>query len=102
MRVLRGDGQGPVRAPVELVAVPGLQRGGTLEVEGPTVSCAHCRGTGTQPHVRMACSACGGAGVLTLAGPTRQCPQCGGGGKDHESDLPCSLCNGAGRVREAT
>jgi DnaJ-class molecular chaperone len=71
---------------------------GTVEVECPYETCAHCEGTGAIK--RLTCTACGGKGVLSvLKGPTAVCPDCGGSGNTKSAPaMPCLRCGGRGKV----
>lgn len=80
-------------------AVAGIEK----EIHIPTlVSCAPCKGSGSEDGKVDTCSTCQGRGQVRMQrGPfmmQAQCPHCGGAGKTVAN--PCKRCNGNGRVEE--
>lgn len=70
---------------------------GEVWVAEPYRRCAHCGGSGVNPHSRISCSVCLGRGVITTE-KTKTCLDCKGTGKNFESGLPCLTCGGGGVV----
>ncbi|MFA5111269.1 MAG: hypothetical protein WC443_07695 [Desulfobaccales bacterium] len=69
---------------------------GVVQVQSPSVPCAHCRGRGAIK--TFTCTVCGGKGrVAAFAGPTVPCPDCRGTG-DAVSALACLTCRGRGWI----
>lgn len=71
---------------------------GTVEVRGPVVVCAFCRGTG-QGHSgsSITCTICRGKGMVAIREPVTACPQCRGWGRA-QSGLSCIRCRGKGVI----
>jgi molecular chaperone DnaJ len=85
------------------VALEEAFRGTKKQIRVPTsVSCDHCRGSGSEAGSRPStCATCAGAGKIRAQQGfftiERTCPSCGGAGRVIEN--PCRHCGGQGRVR---
>ncbi|RJR36950.1 MAG: hypothetical protein C4567_13255 [Deltaproteobacteria bacterium] len=63
------------------------------------VTCAYCRGAGSDPQYSSAsgCPVCRGAGRVGVVPPVMVCRRCGGSGRVG-GDLICLTCKGIGMV----
>lgn len=67
-----------------------------------TLTCAFCRGTGTDPFGLLSedsfCQVCGGSGKLVIRVPVRPCAYCSGTGVHIHRRMVCTVCSGKGVV----
>jgi len=74
---------------------------GTVELKGPVVVCAYCRGTGRgHSGSIVTCTVCKGRGVVAVKEPVKFCPTCRGTGRS-SSGLTCLRCKGKGVVEKS-
>jgi DnaJ-class molecular chaperone len=97
----KGSGRDPFELLSELAICQVCEGTGKVQIEGPAIRCAHCKGTGAYPGTRITCTVCKGKGMVTAPeGLTKRCPECKGTGTAADSGLPCLECKGKGVISE--
>jgi len=71
---------------------------GRVSIVPPAVSCAYCKGSGTERRTGRICPVCRGKGVVSVHPPIGVCGQCRGSGVEQGTSLTCLKCSGKGVV----